>query len=996
MRTVSAAVQAKLDQNLGTEPIILVEVEWVDGTPILYSDQEIEGAENIVVDIGGLDTSKQLIGSNDSLNVNITLDDTSGRLKELDSRIDFHIRPAKIYLLFKGLSVTEKILLVDGKIVTPLEWDSTNKVLRFDILSQLSSVSVGFSMEEGDFPNIPEEALGKAWPLVFGRVCWLPAVKVRAPRRGYLLRGEGIVDFTINTRICQALKLQCPSQFTGCQATMTEPEGGGIGGGKVYAQFETVAPDNECVNRRFGEICKLRDLLQQQLTYEHQTMTIYDGNKFPQSTPVVLKADGATFWGWFTGNLFNITNRRHPKWDEWEHYNCVDVGSPYYGFGGTRYTVKSGCAARAYSLNQGGYSCAFWNDGTAGEKYEWAPTDDSQVAFGSKMSPEQEFETCDEALISTVVPKDGPVDSWALYDAMDAADFAWLPSGTEVYMEGEAEELHIVSLLPGTVDAVAAYRDPGNGKKYLTEVPASYYTVYETDYVGYDVVEIGLEKSLSLYDDGWDDDIYVAFTSSVGPNTCDIIQWLIEKYTDLSIDSTTFTSVKSKLTNYPQNFYITERPDVYDMITELARQARCALYIRNKIVYIVYLSEEPSSVRTITESDILSGTFIESLSETEEIYTDHRLTWEPAGARIEEEDETEFKIILKYNVGKYGTNESSEDYYSYNIYSLVLKSGTFWLIREANSWRRVRFDLPLRHLDLDVGDCITLDFEPFSSSAIKCVIENTQYDPNSNLISVDCWTPVRAGETEEFYWAWPSQKPAVRRWPLPGDTNGGGGYTFNVTPPIGHLLTGGSTDEDQIIITTGDRNPSDLDDTLPSVDCEILDYINFNQVDPVVEAKEIAQSAARSGMETTMGGGGAAGQNKDRDNESECGVVPGGCGTKVVVTWHTSAAQGKGGHSDPSSCKGPCACAGGCPTCYGSTWQVCHTWTSSSGAQSFADYMEVQYGKEIVEYWDCRETAVLYTHKLSGENNAPDGQCPGGEGAEANEAKGKTGNEGGP
>jgi hypothetical protein len=128
MRTVSAAVQAKLDQNLGTEPIILVEVEWVDGTPILYSDQEIEGAENIVVDIGGLDTSKQLIGSNDSLNVNITLDDTSGRLKELDSRIDFHIRPAKIYLLFKGLSVTEKILLVDGKIVTPLEWDSTNKV----------------------------------------------------------------------------------------------------------------------------------------------------------------------------------------------------------------------------------------------------------------------------------------------------------------------------------------------------------------------------------------------------------------------------------------------------------------------------------------------------------------------------------------------------------------------------------------------------------------------------------------------------------------------------------------------------------------------------------------------------------------------------------------------------------------------------------------------------------------------------------------------------
>ena len=39
MRTITPPVQTKLDQDLGTEPILLLEVEWVEGSPILYSDQ---------------------------------------------------------------------------------------------------------------------------------------------------------------------------------------------------------------------------------------------------------------------------------------------------------------------------------------------------------------------------------------------------------------------------------------------------------------------------------------------------------------------------------------------------------------------------------------------------------------------------------------------------------------------------------------------------------------------------------------------------------------------------------------------------------------------------------------------------------------------------------------------------------------------------------------------------------------------------------------------
>jgi hypothetical protein len=557
---------------------------------------------------------------------------------------------------------------------------------------------------------------------------------------------------------------------------------------------------------------------------------------------------------------------------------------------------------------------------------------------------------------------------------MEEAGFFWAPAGSEVYMESESEILYIVSLLPGTVDGVSAYRQAPNGFSYLTEVPASYYTVYETDYQGYQVVEIGMNKALKLYNDQWEDDIYVSFTSSVGPNPCDIIEWLVEKYTDLTVDSTSFAAVKAYMTNYPNNFYITSRPDVYTLINDIAYQSRCAVYIRNKTIYIKYLSLEPTSVRTITESDILTGSFREALSETEEVYTTHNIAWRKAGVPVRDDQDVERKLILKYNVDKYGTVEEDWDYYTYNIYDLVLKSATFWLIRKACSWKKVAFKLPLKHMDLDVLDCITLNVAQFSSSAVKVIVETITIDPNENTVALTCWTPIRAGETEPYHWAWPSQQPASGVWPLPGDTHGGGGYNFSVSPPVGHLLLGGYHRDDQLIISSGDLHPSDLDDVLLTVDCELSDYLNFDEVDPVIEAKQIAQSAARTAMENAMTGGGnaggAGGQKSDPEKEGEEGECNSaqGCNYHVWLTWHTSTSQGQatalGGARKGGPCGGPCKCFGGCPSCTGPIWKVCHTFGAAFAAKRYADYMWASHGQAKQQnWWECGETGLLFQPK---------------------------------
>lgn len=998
MRTLTANASTRLSINTGTEWLVILEVEWVDNGSVFYSDQAFPGCETKVVNISGFDTSMSLEGSSDSQELSVVLDDTDAAIRAIYNSHDIHKRPARIYVVEKNTALADRILVFKGELVTPIEWDEQQRSVSFNVLSKLNSVQLGFSMEEGDFPNIPDEALGKAWPLVFGEVCHIPAVKVRAPRRGFLQTGVGIHDFTLEPRICQALNIQCPSQSTGNQYTYERGTNGVISSDLQ----KTIGPDPECVNRRFGEICRLKDLLDQQKAYEYDQITIYNGVAFPQNKKINIFIEGATFTGVFSGNTFTISSRKHPEFDTFEHQACRTV--PNLGYGSIQAVSQVGGTEGTNGWG-GGLALNQIEGASIGNFFAWSPNSQG-TAYRPNQTDVQAFQSCDEALTSTIGMVGGPKDSWAYYDEMEESSFFWAPEGSEVYMESESEIIFIVSLLPGVVNGVAAYRTAPNGNRYLTEVTADKYTVYETDYGGYQVVEIGMNKDLKLYNDQWDDQIYVSFTSSIGPNPCDIIEWLVEKYTDLTVDAASFASVKSALTNYPTNFYLISRPDVYDVINDIAYQSRCSVYVRNDIIYIKYLSEEPTSVRTISESDVLSGSFVEFLSETEDVYTTHNIKWQKGGAAVQDDREVEQELILKYNVNKYGTVEEEWDYYCLNIYELVLKTGTFWLIRKANSWKKAKFKLPFKHMELDVGDCITLNVQQFSSTPVKCVIESMNLDPDSYTLDVVVWSPMRSGDTTPYYWAWPAGQSCSAIWPLSGDSNGGGGYSFDVTPPIGHILLGGARRDDQRIISSGDLHPSDLCDTLPTVFCELSDYINFDEVTPEILAKQIAQSAARQAMENGISGGGnAGGSSEEKKGTDNCGDGF-GCNYKVNVIWHTSTLQGQAGIMGGPKCGGPCKPLGGCPSCAGPVWTVCHTYGAPWAAKMAADYWEASGKETCCDHWDNLETRVVDTQVADGEFEGPfASDCQsvqsaeavdpgdGTSAAETSEATGKTGNE---
>jgi hypothetical protein len=168
-----------------------------------------------------------------------------------------------------------------------------------------------------------------------------------------------------------------------------------------------------------------------------------------------------------------------------------------------------------------------------------------------------------------------------------------------------------------------------------------------------------------------------------------------------------------------------------------------------------------------------------------------------------------------------------------------------------------------------------------------------------------------------------------------------------------------------------------LDDAMPVLVCELSDYLNFDETPPEIIAKDIAQAAARTAMENGMTGAGNAGGDDSKKIQQGCGKGA-GCNWKLIVTWHTSSAQGKatfarGGPSTPTNgiCGGPCGCSGGCPSCFGTTHDVCYSFASRGSAQEAGNYWTSTYGKSINEYWNCSESGVVAVSVQEGTHTGP-------------------------
>jgi len=974
MRVLSSALNTNLIlKKKGVEPVRVLGIEWTPGTETLYSDRKINGQEYpfpTMSDLGGFNTTQVVNSSSSTQNVSVVLSDIQdgdfkGKLKDVVDCNDVHKVKARVYLMVQGVQLSDKTLLFQGEINSPLEWDESDRTLSFDIISQVESTETGFAIEDGDFPNVPEELRGKPWPMIFGDVCWEKTQRVRSPRKGFLVGGQGVIDFTLAQRLCQATYLQCALKYDPPRTEGSQPPGAdeciqfrsnftkqvgclcpGLPAGQCAEQIPlSDRIDKECLTRRFNEICKIIVRRNQELALVVNPMQIRGGAAFPQNQILKINIEGVVFTGRFSGENFTWSDVQHPQADEVRNPPCKRFNEARYGW-------------RNRTPNVG-----------------WNTKGDNGLSNENVTTPSSA--DCNSGGDPSVGVVDGAGESWRYFELFEAADFIWLRPGSEVFLEAEAEILHIANLFGGTITGVAAYRKYGE-QTLLVSLPTDYYSVRVTDYGAYNSVsEIVLTKPLKTYkDEEWEEDIYVTARSNVGPNPADCIKFLVDTYlatSGITMDPVSYAAVQPKLENYPIGMMVTDRPSVFDLIGDIAYQSRLAAVVRDGEMVLIYLAEEPTPIRTLTMADILPESVRVTHGDTEDLKTKHEITWKCSAAPNNKADEAERRISLKWNIPLYGTSKVVYDYYTQNTFETVLKSATFWMIREATTWQRIHFETPLTQIDLDAFDAVALNIPQFPANT-TVIVEDSQYNADTNTIKFRCWTPIRAGEKVPYTFAWPAAQDSKEHFPLTGTDDGraGDALGFNVTPPLGHILAGGfsTTDPGQIwaqgvvagnaadrlvVQTTGDRFPSDIGDTLAQCNCPVANDPDITvplSAPTFSEFKEIA-NRQDDHFENNQSGFGGGNADEDEDKEA-CGSPHPSDTCTYEVTVITITPEAVTTTINPgTSCPGggPCGCGSPGRPCYGPTVSFCHTFGALWAAQQFME----QKNAEATELWDnCR------------------------------------------
>jgi hypothetical protein len=154
--------------------------------------------------------------------------------------------------------------------------------------------------------------------------------------------------------------------------------------------------------------------------------------------------------------------------------------------------------------------------------------------------------------------------------------------------------IYIASITPGTVLQVKAIKH-FEGTQRLVNVPNDLYTIETRNYGPITATQIVLTKPLStIQHPRWADELYVTFQSEIGPHIIDVLEHLIETYTDKAIDEDSFAHVRDRLNNFPANFPLLERKNILDLLQEIAFQARCSLWLADDVFFIRYIPEEPA------------------------------------------------------------------------------------------------------------------------------------------------------------------------------------------------------------------------------------------------------------------------------------------------------------------------------------------------------------------------------------------------------------------
>jgi len=794
MRSITSSTQIKLDTALGTEPQLILQINWAGGTEYYGYKTFTLGAWSVqggILDASSIVSQLKQEVTGEVSSIGITLDDSEGLIKSKVNTEVIEGRSVTLYHHYEGLSTGDLTTILKGRIAGDISWSEGLRQLSFDLESLTADGIVGYAPKAGDITNLWEEAIDVPWPMAFGTVLKSPAVRVRNRQLGTLTYG-------INANFTQ---FQVEKGETFIQSTPIQVQVGAI---------------------RFNG------------SFTDDIFTITEGN-IPYYTNVVIANrpmndanynDSSVIW------LTAGTTVRLPG------LYCI-VNHATYGW------MVNLC------YKQEGNKCYFiqpWRPQST--------TLEVKLSFGSTISevcPVVRGSWAVNYVVEHIAKWDNStwygIDYEQLVGITVVLRGSWvIPVSTEVKYMADFNNLYIANLLPSTEVLEVYGHRTYRGQRIFAPIPSSYYTVnLSNSLAGYNVTSIEFTTALEDYvGEAWEADVYVSLRSTVGPNVARVIEYLINNWSTLTADSNSFNTVASKTSRYPVGFTLFDLREVLDLIEETAWQARCALYIVNGEVFIKYLSETPTAVATLNESSILLKSMKLSFTSTEDIYTKLIAKWQR-----DYEAEPTPQYLYSNNVSTYGLRELEKDFYIYNIESLVILSAAFWGYRYSNSWRIVAFTAFLEELALEAFDPIAMGVSIFSANTIRGVIDLVNHNPIDNEIALQAQMASRAGDassgepTENLNYFTGDPSHAINGNPMPSDV-GAGRSQIDYTVPT----QGQTTSEPETGTGTGKGDPDVYELEFTSQPTEVQRGVAF---DLAVRIKDSLGNTVYESTSATLG-----------------------------------------------------------------------------------------------------------------------------------------------
>lgn len=738
VRSLTSAVSAEIVVSGGVSLVSVVKIDWGGGLVTYHSDGSFSFSSYTTLDdlyevspVGYRRTAFKSVAVG---SCSVVLCDTDKTYYNRLKSYRLVKATATVYQHFEGLTApTDFVKLMEGEILSPVLWDETKRTLTFEIVPPFSGTKqIPFSpSEEGTTnadTNTHRDFWGAAFPTPFGKVVDIPCQKVDIPLTVKLATA---IDESNNINVF----------------VDTEPPEDGIPFSSPTTSRDYYI-DEERITGYFGTGSNAKRL------------TITSRNNVKLTTQSVSRPSSATDPDALLANVLYITSGVQVvgNWLQMTSGNSVmSPASPtFYNF----------------CYKQVGNKCWF--------------TQNWKTSAGT----------------NSLIHASGSACSFNVRRYSSYSGTRWTHQPGTTVRRLSPTHTYVFSDTPtlssGTISRVRAWRNvpvvggPVDGLTYraLVKVPSGYYSVTRNNSLfshalvnrsSHAANTIEFDPPLSMRHQGWEDDtVYVSletdFHASDERNPANIIKYILENYTNLTPDSSSFATVASQVASFDADFVLLEPRDALEVCSDIAWQARCGLVIVGSTVKIKYLSvgdptgsyEGPSLTDDIVVLDSMTEM---SLSEYEDLVTVF-----VAKYRETNTDKEARTIVKRVNTSIYGEIQHTFNFFIYSRSALVQKSVDFWAGRLGNTWKLWRLKALLPAIQIEPFDFVNLAIKDFDASAsymsgsmtsVRGVVEEVKY-LDDGTVDLVIWLPIKAGGSEKDSAGWVSVSAPSTINPLSG------------------------------------------------------------------------------------------------------------------------------------------------------------------------------------------------------------------------------------